>query len=89
MLKAMRRTELELDDDLFEVLETRARLEGSTVSELVTQAVRERYVAGTEERRAAMMGIVGLWKDRTDLPETEEYIRNLRRDTRRRRMGIE
>ncbi|MGD0627872.1 MAG: hypothetical protein ABR987_00880 [Terracidiphilus sp.] len=25
-----------------------------------------------------MMGIVGLWKDRTDLPDTETYIRNLR-----------
>jgi hypothetical protein len=32
-----------------------------------------------EERRAAMMGIVGLWKDRADLPETETYIRNLRK----------
>jgi hypothetical protein len=34
--------------------------------------------AQVEERRAAMMGIVGLWKDRTDLPDTETYIRNLR-----------
>lgn len=31
-----------------------------------------------EERRTAMMAIVGLWKDRTDLPDTETYIRNLR-----------
>jgi hypothetical protein len=35
-----------------------------------------------EERRAALMGIVGLWKDRTDLPDTETYIRNLRGGTR-------
>ena len=35
-----------------------------------------------EERRTAMMGIVGLWKDRTDLPDTEAYIRNLRMGTR-------
>jgi len=35
-----------------------------------------------EQRRAAMMGIVGLWKDRTDLPDTETYIRNLRGDDR-------
>jgi hypothetical protein len=34
--------------------------------------------AEIEERRAAMMGIVGLWKDRTDLPDTETYVRNLR-----------
>jgi hypothetical protein len=35
-----------------------------------------------DERRAAMMGIVGLWKDRTDLPDTETYIRNLRNGSR-------
>jgi methyl coenzyme M reductase subunit C-like uncharacterized protein (methanogenesis marker protein 7) len=36
-----------------------------------------------EERRAAMMAIVGLWKDRTDLPDTETYIRNLRKSSHR------
>ena len=39
-----------------------------------------------EQRRAAMMGIVGLWKDRTDLPDTETYIRNLREGTRLKRL---
>jgi len=39
-----------------------------------------------EERRAAMMAIVGLWKDRTDLPDTETYIRNLRNCTRLERL---
>jgi hypothetical protein len=38
--------------------------------------------AEVEERRAAMMGIVGLWKDRTGLPDTDTYIRNLRGGTR-------
>jgi hypothetical protein len=38
--------------------------------------------AQVEERRAAMMSIVGLWKDRTDLPDTETYVRNLRKGTR-------
>jgi hypothetical protein len=38
--------------------------------------------ADLEERRAAMLGIVGLWKDRTDLPDTETYIRNLRKGRR-------
>jgi hypothetical protein len=39
-----------------------------------------------DERRAAMMAAVGLWKDRTDLPETEAYIRDLRNDTRLERL---
>ena len=38
--------------------------------------------AELEGRRTAMMGIVGLWADRTDLPDTETYIRNLRKGTR-------
>ena len=33
-----------------------------------------------------MMGIVGLWKDRTDLPDTETYIRNLRGGNRLERL---
>ena len=35
-------------------------------------------LAKMDERRADMMAVVGLWKDRTDLPDTETYIRNLR-----------
>jgi len=39
---------------------------------------KELTPAEIEERRADMMAAVGLWKDRTDLPDTEAYIRNLR-----------
>jgi hypothetical protein len=39
---------------------------------------KELSPAEIEERRADMMAAVGLWKDRTDLPDTETYIRNLR-----------
>jgi hypothetical protein len=45
--------------------------------------------AALEERRAAMMAIVGLWKDRTDLPDTETYVRNLREGTRLKRLSAE
>jgi hypothetical protein len=39
-----------------------------------------------EERRIAMEGIIGLWKDRTDLPDTETYIRNCRGGNRLERL---
>ena len=79
----MRRTQLYLDDDLWNTLHTRARREGTTISALVRQAARERYLGNLDERREAMEAIVGIWKDRTDLPDsTEEYVRSLRRDTR-------
>lgn len=84
----MRRTQLYLDDDLWDALHARARSQGTTISDLVRKAARERYLGNLDERREAMMALVGIWKDRTDLPDsTEEYIRNLRRDTRMERLN--
>jgi metal-responsive CopG/Arc/MetJ family transcriptional regulator len=85
----MRRTQLYLDEDLWKALHARARRERTTVSELVRQAARDRFLRNSEERRADMMAAVGIWKDRTDLPDTETYVRELRRGTRFKRLGIE
>jgi hypothetical protein len=89
MLYIMKRTQLYLDDDLWAALHAKAILDRTTVSELVRRAARDKYMGNLEERRAAMMGIVGLWKDRTDIEDSESYIRNLRDDDRLERMGIE
>jgi hypothetical protein len=88
MLYIMKRTQLYLDDDLWRALHAKAHLGGTSISELVRTAARDRYMVNHEERRAAMLGIVGLWKDRTDLPDTETYVRNLRNDDRLERLGI-
>jgi hypothetical protein len=82
MLYIVRRTQLYLEDDLWMALKVRAKDEGTSISELVRLATRERYMVNSEERRDAMMGIVGLWKDRSDLLDTEDFIRNLRQDNR-------
>ena len=82
----MRRTQLYLEDDLWKALHTHARREKTTVSALVRKATRERYLSEPEERRRAMRAIVGLWKDRIDLPDTEQYVRNLRNDDRLERL---
>jgi hypothetical protein len=84
----MKRTQLYLDEDLWNALHARALLAGTSISDLVRTAARERYMGNMEERRAAMMSIVGLWKDRDDLPDTETYVRNLRNDNRLERLGI-
>ena len=81
----MRRTQLYLEDDLWAALHAKELLEGATVSELVRVAVRERYMGNLEERKQAMMGIVGLWKDRADLEDTETMVRRLRSGTRLKR----
>jgi hypothetical protein len=55
----------------------------------VRQAVRARYLGKAEERRRAMEEFVGSRKSRTDLPETEEYVRGLRRGGRTEMLGRE
>jgi hypothetical protein len=85
----MRRTQLYLEDDLWAALHTKALLEGATISELVRVAVRERYMGNLAERRVAMLGVVGLWKNRTDLEDAEPFIRNLRDDDRQERLEAE
>ena len=78
----MRRTQLFLDDDLWDVLRARAREEGTTVSDLVPQAARERYLGKLEERRQAMQALVGIRKDRSELSDSVEYVRRLRHGRR-------
>jgi hypothetical protein len=81
----MRRTQLYLDDQLWNALHVHARQEKTTISELVRRAVRERYVSNLEERRRAMMAIVGIRKG--PFTETvEEEVRRLRKDTRMKRL---
>ena len=82
MLYIVRRTQLYLDDEVWAALQVRARESGVTISELVRQAVRERYVGQSEERRRAMMAFASSRKDRTDQGETEPYLRALRKGKR-------
>ena len=87
MIYIVKRTQLYLDEDLWQALHTKAAIEKTTVSDLVRIAARERYLEDSEKRREALMGIVGIWKDRTDLPDTETYVRNLRKGSRLKRLG--
>src|SRR6185437_5918978 len=83
----MRRTQLYLEDDAWKALHIRARQSGTSISELVRQAVREKFLSGRVNRKEAMEALVGIWKDRADLPDTETYIRQLRDDTRLKRIA--
>ena len=82
----VRRTQLYLDDELWNALHTRARMDGTTVSELVRTAVRDRYLGNLEERRKAMKAFVGVWKDRSEFKDPEAYVRRLRRGSRLERL---
>ncbi len=83
----MKRTQLYLDERMWKVLEILSRQSGSSVSELVRQAVREKYLAPGQNRGAVLRSVVGLWKDRDDLPATGAYVRRLRKGVRLNRLA--
>jgi len=79
----MRRMQVQLSDEIWEILSVRSREQGITIPELVHQALREKYGSSSVGRRKAMQAVVGLWKNREDLPDTDTYVRRLRKGKRR------
>jgi hypothetical protein len=82
----MKRTQLYMEEDVWNVLQIQAKESRTTISELVRQAVREKYLNNKSKRREALLSAIGIWKDRTDLPDTETYVRSLRNDKRLKRI---
>jgi predicted transcriptional regulator len=82
----MKRTQLYLEDDLWSALHILARRESTTLSELVRQAVRARYLGDFEERRKAMQALVAV---RATSKDDENNVRELRRGSRLERLDQE
>jgi len=78
----MRRTQLYIDDELWNALHARSRSEKTTISALVREAVRERYFGRQEERIKAMQEFVGIRKKDSEPLDAVEYVQNLRRSDR-------
>ncbi len=87
MLYIMRRTQLYLHDDTWEALHIQARQRRASISELVREAVRERYGSSRARRREAMQALVGMWRDRKDLRDSRTYVRRLRKGKRLKRVA--
>lgn len=82
----MHRTQLYLDDDLWSALRTQARKQGTSISDLVREAARARYLGRLEKRQEAMQAIIGIRKDVSESVDSTEYVRRLRRDKRLERL---
>ena len=82
MIYTMRRTQLYLDDHLWNALHARAQSQKTTVSELVREAVRERYLGSRDQQAQAMQEFVGIRKNRSEPLDAVEYVRGLRRGSR-------
>jgi hypothetical protein len=78
----MRRTQLYLDDHLWSALHARARTQNTSISELVREAVRDRYFGKRDEQKKAMQEFVGIRKGRSEPLDAVETVRSLRRGNR-------
>ncbi len=78
----MKRTQLYLDDQLWDALHARARDQQTTISDLVRQAAREKYMINLDERRKAMQDFVGSRKRRSGKQSSVEEVRDLRSGNR-------
>jgi predicted transcriptional regulator len=80
----MVRTQLYLDEAIHRRLQTLARRQGRTLSDLVRDALVQTYGRPhVDERAATLRAIEGLWRDRDDIGDSTAYVRRLRRDTHR------
>ena len=79
----MKRTQLYLDEEMSRLLAAESRRRGTTVSALVREAVAATYGPATGDDRHQMIHrLAGVWGDREDIGDTEEFVRSLRRSTR-------
>lgn len=86
----MKRTQLYIDDSQFQLLSHISREKKTTVSDLVRRAVEKVYGRrrGKRDFVKALEASFGIWRERADLPSTDEYVRRLRKDTRAERFGL-
>jgi predicted DNA-binding protein len=85
----MKRTQLYLDDDMARILSALSRQTGRTVSDLVRESLKERYMGGKELDKGSLarqMG--GIWEKRKDIKDINSIVRNLRKGKRLRRLGL-
>jgi hypothetical protein len=83
----MRRTQLYLDEHLWNALHTQAKSRKTSISELVREAMRDRYLSKRDEQAKAMQEFVGIRKNRLKSVDAVKYIRSLRRSDRLERLS--
>jgi hypothetical protein len=85
----MRRTQLYLHEEMARTLAALSRQRGKTVSELVRESVREKYMARRGIDKVALARqLAGIWAHRGDLTHAGRVVRRLRKGRRVKRLGL-
>ena len=76
----MKRTQIYLDPEIFEVLKVESKLKRTRISSLIREALREKY--SVQGKKAMVIDqVAGIWKDR--IFDVESYVRKKRNNKRR------
>ena len=87
MKGGMKRTQLYIDEEMARILDTLSRQKGITVSELVRESLRERYMQSKEIDKVELARtLAGVWKNREDLKSIRSIVRKLRKGSRLKRL---
>ncbi len=85
---SMKRTQLYIEDDVFKALRRVSKEKAVSISELVRAAVKKTYtLEKPDDADLILKEAAGIWKERKDLPSAERYVRQMRKDTRKERLG--
>lgn len=85
----MKRTQLYLEEDVLKALWRVSREKGVSISELVRSAVKKVYALDKpDDAELILKEAAGIWKDRKDIVSTDDYVRSMRKDSRKERLKI-
>jgi hypothetical protein len=88
----MKTVEIKLSDQQFDILNNLSIEQSRSISEILNIAVDQLFSVHEERNTnlAKMQMAKGIWSNRNDIHETDEYVREIRKGTseRMKRMGI-
>jgi negative regulator of replication initiation len=77
----MRRTQIYLDDEIYEILKKESSILGKSASQIIRENLKESILNRQEKIIKAIDDSKGAWKDKTDF-EVNGFIRKLRKGNR-------
>ncbi len=83
----MKRSQIYLSVSQWSILRALSHQAHKSVSQLIRDAIEKVYKKPDTDFETALRQGFGIWKDRKDLPPTDEYIRRLRKSTRLERLN--
>jgi hypothetical protein len=69
---------LDLEDEMSDWRGLSAAQEGISVDALIRRILHERCTEYRMQTAEAMLGVIGLWKDRDDIADGDSLVRSLR-----------